>query len=200
MKILKRSLAALVLAVFSAGYGVPAALAITQTLTVTGAGGVTSGWLAEGGDCTRISSDDEDTTRLYSPTPGDIHVCALSNTSGLSGKTINSATVRVKVFSLDPVSNTFQIGVRISGTNYWSANKDTVTDNTLPYLEFTETWTTNPATGLAWTTSDLDAVEAGLMKVNGAGMRWSYMILDVDYTDAAPPAAPAVDDSYFYVL
>jgi len=166
------------------------ASALTQSLTVTGDGAVTTGWGDEGGDCTRISSDDGDTSRLYTPTAGGIRTCALSNTSGLGGTTINSITVTAKVRSLDPVSNTVKICVRSGGTNYCSADKDTNPATT--YQTFTETWTTNPNTGFAWTTSDLDALEAGLTKGNGVGMGWTYMIVDIDYTagGAAVPADP----------
>ncbi len=157
----------------------------TQTLTIDGAGTTTSGWAAEGGDYTRLQSDDGDTSRLYSPTNNDVYQCTLTNTSGLSGKTINSITVHAKVKSLDPVNNTMQIGIRTGSTDYYSANKDTNPNNTT-YIDFTETWTTNPNTSVAWTTSDLDALQMGLKKTNGAGMRWSYGYVDVDYTDSSP--------------
>lgn len=153
----------------------------TQTLTVNGNGNTTSGWAAEGGDYTRLQSDDGDTSRLYSPTNNDLRQVSLTDTSGLSGKTINSITVYASVKSLDPVPNTMQINVRTNSTDYFSANKDTV--NSTAYITFSETWTTNPNTGVAWTTSDLDALQIGLKKTNGVGMRWSYSKIDIDYTD-----------------
>ena len=201
MKHLKRSLASVALAAFFGGIllFIPFASALTQSLTVTGNGAVISGWGAEGGDCTRISSDDGDTTRLYSPTATDIRVCALTNPSIPSGSTINSVTVTAKVRSLDPVSNTFKICVRTASTNYCSATKDT--NPTTTYQTITEIWATNPNTSAAWTTAQLDALEAGLEKTNGVGMGWTYMIVDVDYTEGggggAAPADPPLVMWYF---
>lgn len=153
----------------------------TQTLTVDGDGTTTSGWAAEGGTYTNLQSDDGDTTRLYTPTPGDVRQVTLTNTSGLSGATINSLTVFAKFRSLDPVPNTFQIGIRSDGTDYWSADKDTI--NEITYILFSETWTTDPATGLEWTTSGLDDVQAGLRKTNNVGGACTYMYAEVDYTE-----------------
>lgn len=152
----------------------------TQTLTVDGDGNTTSGFAAEGGTYTRLQSDDGDTSRLYTPTANDVRQVSLTNTSGLSGATINSLTVYAKYRSLDPVSNTFQIGVRSGGTDYWSGNKDTV--NVTTYVLFSETWTTDPATSAAWTTANLDAVQAGVKKINGVGGAVTYMYAVVDYT------------------
>lgn len=151
-----------------------------QTLTVDGDGTTTSGWAAEGGTYTRLQSDDGDTTRLYTPTTNDVRQVTLTDTSGLTGATINSLTVYAKFRSLDPVSNTFQIGVRTGGTDYWSADKDTV--NVTTYVLFSNTWATNPNTSSAWTISDLDGVQAGLKKINGVGGACTYMYAEVDYT------------------
>lgn len=152
----------------------------TQTLTVDGDGNTTSGWAAEGGTYTRVQSDDGDTTRLYSPTNTDVRQFSLTDTSGLTGTTINSVTVYAKFRSLDPVSNTFQIGVRSGSTDYWSSNKDTV--NVTTYVLFNNVWTTNPNTSSAWTVSDLDALQIGVKKTNSVGGAVTYMYAEVDYT------------------
>jgi len=152
----------------------------TQTLTVDGNGNTISGWAAEGGTFARLQTDDGDTTRLYSPTNTDIRQVSLTDTSGLSGATINSVTVYARFRSLDPVSNTFQIGVRSGGTDYWSSNKDTV--NVSTYVLFSEVWATNPNTSSAWTVSNLDALQVGVQKTNGVGGAVTYMYVDVDYT------------------
>jgi hypothetical protein len=151
-----------------------------ETLTIDGNGTTTSGWTAEGGDFTRIQSDDGDTSRLYTPTANDVRQFSITNTSASSGQTITSVTVYFKFRSLDPVSNTFQIGVRTGGTDYWSANKDTV--NVTTYVLFSETWTTNPNTGLAWTSSEIDSLEIGVRKGNAIGGAITYGYVEVDYT------------------
>ena len=150
-----------------------------ETLTINGDGTTTSGWTAEGGTFTRIQSDDGDTTRLYTPTNNDVRQFAITNTSASSGATINSVKVYFKFRSLDPVSNTFQIGVRTGSTDYYSGNKDTV--NVTTYVLFSETWTTNPNTGLAWTSSEIDALEIGVKKTNASGGAITYGYTEVDY-------------------
>ena len=151
-----------------------------ETLTINGNGTTISGWVAEGGDFTRIQSDDGDTSRLYSPVNNDVRQFAITNTSASTGATINSVTVYFKFRSLDPVSNTFQIGVRTGSTDYWSANKDTV--NVTTYVLFSETWTTNPNTSSAWTSAQIDALEIGVRKTNAVGGAITYGYVEVDYT------------------
>lgn len=163
--------------------------ATVQTLTVSG-DGTRTGWDAEGYDYTRLQSDDDGTTKIYSPTANDIVTFALTDTSGLSGATIHSFTVYGKYSSLDPnTSNTMQLVVRHGGTNYFSPTMDT-NPVSATYLMFSYTWTTNPGTGLAWTTSDLDAVQIGIKKINGAGGRASYFRGEVEYTAGGVVAVP----------
>lgn len=153
----------------------------TQTLTVDGDGNNVSGWLAEGGSYASVQSDDGGTTKLYSPTLNDVRQFSLTATSGLSGAIINSVTPYVKLANIGAYSATTAIGVRTNSTDYWSGNK-TTTDTT--YTLFSEVWTTNPNTGLAWTVSDLDALQIGVKKTDGNGTRITYAYAVVDYTDA----------------
>lgn len=168
----------------------------TQTLTVTGEGGVTSGWADEGGDYTRVQSDDGDTTRLYTPTSGSTRTFAISDTSGLSGATINSVTVYAKVRNLNPIDSNNQLGVRISGVNYFSADK---TNNGETYVLISHAMTTNPATGLAWTTSDIDSAEIAIRKNDAIGTGLTYMYAEVDYTSGGgfTPAQAAAFLAFF---
>lgn len=158
-----------------------AAAPITVNLTVDG-DVITTGWNAEAGDFTRLQTDDGDTTRLYTPTAADIRIVSFSNNAGYVGGTINSVTVYAKVRSIDPVSNTLQIGVRIGTTNYWSATMDAGPGQA--YGLFSNTWNLNPATGLAWTPTEVDALQGGLQKINGVGMGWTYSFAAVSYVAA----------------
>lgn len=157
-----------------------------ETLTIDGNGTTISGWAAEGGDFTRIQSDDGDATRLYTPTATDVRQFSITNTSAASGQTINSVTVYFKFRSFDPVSNTFDIGARTSSIDYWSANKDTVTSTS--YILFSETWSVNPNTSAAWTSSEIDGLEIGVRKGNAVGGAITYGYVEVDYTVASSPA------------
>lgn len=150
-----------------------------QTLTITG-DGTRTGWDAEGYDYTRLQSDDGATSKIYSPTDGDLVSFAISNTSGLSGATINSVKVYGKVATLAAYDCDFFLGVRVSSTNYLSAGK---THNGTTYTLYSNTWTTNPNTSNAWTTAEIDAMEPLIEQNNqGAGLRFTYMYVEVDYT------------------
>jgi hypothetical protein len=154
-----------------------------QTLTVNGDGNTISGWAAEGGTFTRIQSDDGDTTRLYTPTNLDVRQFSLTDTSGLTGATINSVTVFFKHRGVDPVNNTFKIGIRTNSTDYYSADKSTSSVTT--YILFSETWATNPNTSAAWTVAQLDELQIGVQKTDSNGAAITYGYAEVDYTPAA---------------
>lgn len=151
----------------------------TQVLTVSAEGTTTSGWGAEGGDYTRVQSDDGDATRLYTPTVNDVREFNLTDTSGLSSATINSLTIYAKVRCQAAYSSTNQLGVRVSGTDYWSSN---LTFGGTVYGYIYNTWTTNPATSAAWTSSDLDAVQAAIKKTDSLGTGLTYLYAVVAYT------------------
>lgn len=56
-------------------------------------------------------------------------------------------------------ARTYKIGVKTNGTEFWTANRQTVgTDFTRDMVEYT----TNPQTGSPWTQSELDNIEAGV--------------------------------------
>lgn len=153
-----------------------------QLLYVNGNGAQTTGWQAEGGNYTAVDdqpTNDGDTTRLYSVGANDEASFTIDNTSGISDA-VNSVTVHAVVKSLDPTTSTFQIYVRIGGTNYYSDTKDTVTNNTT-YVDFEYTWTLNPATSSAWTTSEIDGLEIGVKKINTAGQRLTQMYVEVNH-------------------
>jgi hypothetical protein len=151
------------------------------TLYPNGAGSA-QGWDAEGGDYTRIdeTSQDGDTTRLYSPTANAIADFDLTDPTTEEGA-INSVTVYIHTRGLDPVSNVVQLLVRVSSTNYLSADK---TYNNTSYHDESNTWSTNPATSAAWTWAEIAALRAGMKRISGGGQAVTQLRVVVDYTPA----------------
>jgi len=149
---------------------------------------VTSGWGAEGGPSYTsvddpVGSPDDGATKVYSPTPNDLFSVTLAD-SALTTETVNSVTGNIRIFSLDPITNTVQVYLTIGGTDYFSTTL-TIDTNT-SYLDRSYTWSVNPATGVAFTTTELDSLIMGIKKINGAGMRCTQMYTSVDYSAAAP--------------
>lgn len=147
------------------------------------AAGTTMGWNAEGGDYTRVdeASSDGDTTRLYTPTANAVATFNL-DASGLSGVTITAVKVYINTRGLDPISNVVQLAVRTGGTDYFSSSK--TYNNTSYHLE-SATWTLNPNTGVAWTISDVDAMEAGMKHISGGGQCVTQVYVEVITASAA---------------
>lgn len=161
----------------------PAVTNTDETLTVSGTGN-NSGWNAEGGDYTRLQSDDGGTTRRYTPTAlAEEMVLVTDPTLTFAGATINWLKVYAKFESQDPVENTFQIGVRVGSTNYYGEVLSNSDDNV--YRLFAEVWDVSPATGVAWTETELDALQIGARKINTAGGALTYMYAVVNYTAGA---------------
>lgn len=147
------------------------------------AAGTTMGWNAEGGDYTRVdeASSDGDTTRLYTPTNNAVATFNL-DASGLSGVAITAVKVYINTRGLDPISNSVQLAIRTGGTDYFSSTK--TYNNTSYHLE-SATWTINPNTGVSWTISDVDALEAGMKRIGGGGQAVTQVYVEVITASAA---------------
>lgn len=61
--------------------------------------------------------------------------------------------------------STFKNQLRIGGVDYDGATTHTATSS---YKCYTEIWNTNPATGLAWTDSDIDGLQAGILGIDAS--------------------------------
>jgi endo-1,4-beta-D-glucanase Y len=154
------------------------------TLTIRpNANGDLMEWDAEGGDYQRVdeSVSDGDTTRLYTPTDNKVGLFNL-DAPGISSGTITRVRVNAVVKGLDPVDNTFQIGVKMGGTEYWSANK---LYNSTAYITVYEDWATNPNTSSAWTWTDIGNLQAGVKRITGGGQALTQLYVEVEYVAAA---------------
>lgn len=81
-------------------------------------------------------------------------------------------TTTVKLTSGTP---TFKNFLRIGGVNYDGSTTHTATS---AYKCYVEVWNTNPATGLAWTDSDIDGLQAGISAID-ANLRMTQVVVEV---------------------
>lgn len=146
------------------------ALCNCHRLLPTGAG-ATAQWTANGSSnawtCTDSPEADYGDTKYLSVTSAaKIHLFTIADPRP---KTCGPKKVEVFARVKDPSSTAeaIKLGLRIGSTNYWSANK--LTNNTGSYLEHRNEWTTNPATGGAWTWDDIATMQFGIQSINVAG-------------------------------
>jgi len=162
----------------------------TVTLTPNANSAVNnSGWPDNGPAVyTNITTNDGDTTNIYTPTTDSV-VTYPTTSAGLTTETINSVTVYMYVRPLDPnVDANTAAMLYIGSTLYQGATNTVNTATPTVYTLVSNTWTTNPATGLAWTVSDLTAMEIGIKKVASTGTygeRCTQIYGVVDYSAAA---------------
>lgn len=81
-------------------------------------------------------------------------------------------TITAKLTSGTP---TFKNFLRIGGVDYDGATTHTATSG---YKCYAEVWNTNPATGLAWTDSDIDGLQAGFFAID-ANLRITQVVVEV---------------------
>ena len=94
----------------------------------------------------------------------DAAVCGVTHGLVAAGQTCGPKRVVVFARVKDPSANTeaIQLGLYISGTWYWSADKAT-SSNTV-YNEYTEAWLTNPNTGGVWTWAAIESLHMGIKR------------------------------------
>lgn len=105
-----------------------------------------------------------------------------------AGSTINSVTVRQTMRKTATQTSAARMAIRIGTTSYQSASINPTTT----LAEYNNVWTTNPATGAAWTLDQVQGI--GVNAIVGFGpllidasptVEVSAVRLDIDYT---PPA------------
>jgi hypothetical protein len=162
---------------------------LTQDRAITGEGSQTDGTYVGGAlNYTNLNSNDGATTYLQYSAYGGIYYHSYSmQTFSTSYQSISNVIVPC-VWTTGNNNNTIKLYIRIGGVNYYSATK--YLNTVWVYQTDTETWNTNPATGLAWTASDINNAEFGFQgAVYTNGINISYLKITITYT---PLSAPTV--------
>jgi hypothetical protein len=146
--------------------------------------GYYSGWTNSG--CSSGSSEwqcvDENpantTDNLYTSAKNTYESFAFQDT-GFTTETINSVTLYFYGQRYSSTRYRFQPLIRASSTNYLGPLKSL----TSSYAYYTETYTTNPATGSPWTIAEVNALEAGMKSYSASyGGRIAQVYAVVDYS------------------
>lgn len=180
---MKRLLIALLIIIIQISVLVLPVIAATTNLTVDGDGTKVLGAYGAG-DFTGMNADDGDTTYWTTGT-GGYKTWTYSNPGLPAGSTINSVTVYIKGCAPGGYINNFYIIYWNGSTVYSDTVSNALTTN---YTTYSKTWTTNPATGVAWTAAQVNAAEFGV-NTSGAGWgtRYTYTYVVVNYTSATAP-------------
>lgn len=182
--------------------------AATVTLTVNGAytktGCVTKNPSYIGGavDYTNLNSDDGDTSYLNDNASGyagygDIwsRVVYPFSTFSSSHLEINSVTLYIKARCTTWATYYFAgmgyFGSVLIGSTYYDDTTYILpqTKSDTNYYTGSKTWSVNPATGLKWTSADINSAKFGYKEFMAWDGYITYMCLVVDY---APPTVPSV--------
>jgi hypothetical protein len=103
--------------------------------------------------------------------------------TGLSGVNINSVTLNFYALQYKAADKCFSAMVRSGGSDYVSATQ--LCSNTT-WSTYSQAYSTNPATGSAWTVAAVDALEAGFQgkDPNGGGsVAQVYAVVDYTFAD-----------------
>ncbi len=113
-----------------------------------------------------------------------------SNT-GLTDEEINSVALYYYAYRYNSKNYKMQPLIRASSTNYYGS----VINLGSSYAYSSQVYSTNPATGSAWTISEVNALEAGMRTyTSNGGARVAQVYAVVDYTADSQPVADASAD------
>jgi hypothetical protein len=107
---------------------------------------------------------DGDTTFVYSSGSGQYDLYGLTSGSSIMGITDSVSRVYIEARSreISATGENIRLGLKTSGSEYWSSNIPVTTS----YGRYeANTWVINPNSGLPWTVSDLDNLQAGVKVV-----------------------------------
>jgi hypothetical protein len=167
--------------------------AITSNLTVAGEGyqnpNPAGTYWGGATNYTNLNSDDGDTSYLGMDYAGGskYHFWTFSACPNVP---ISSVTFYHKERWLaDPGPGSTVDYARIGSTNYIG----NVRNLNISYTLYSTTWTTNPATGLAWTKADVDSAQFGLY--NNYPVDVSYAYLTITYIGSSPTVSTSAASS-----
>lgn len=163
--------------------------AATETLTVDAEGHYTDGaYVGGAGTWANLNSDDGNTSYLNVVGTLSIPLKHFYSFSASAATSITSVQLYYKVQWQSAGDDAVKTYARIGGVDYYK-NLYTISDTT--YALFSETWTTNPATGDVWTSATINACEFGL-EFSGT-YRWTYAYIIVNYTSSSFPVVLTLD-------
>jgi hypothetical protein len=174
-------------------------LASTMTIRPDGPGNYAA-WSATG--CTAANGYqcvDESTVNtsdyVYTSASSKKETFTFGNT-GLSSVTINSVTLYYYGKYYSSSKYKMQPLIRMSSTDYLG----NILNLTSSYATYSQTYTTNPRNGSAWTVASVDALEAGMMSYTAtAGGYVAQVYAVVDYTAIIPNSCNDTDGWNLFV-
>jgi prepilin-type N-terminal cleavage/methylation domain-containing protein len=157
----------------------PASAPTSGTLTLRpNANGFYSAWSGSYADVDDTAANDSD--RVFASTTSAAVTFALEDPSQSGTITAVRLVVRANRVGLNP----FQIRPRLRSTSAMLNYDSAPITLTTSYANYTTSYATNPLTGLAWTWSDVNDLQAGVLLSTGAtsgSAQVSEMYVEVDY-------------------
>src|SRR5574343_871740 len=168
--------------------------ALTANLTVDGEGARYGGWSpfvyqtprgVFGGTWNNLNINDDDGSVALGASTGTYAFWTFTSVSVTS---ITSVTAHARLCS--PALGTGVTGwicPYIGGTYYGASGFYDYDTMDGAYHNYSRTWTTNPATGLAWTASDVSNADFGFVSGPPTAAPWiTYMYIEVTYSGMPP--------------
>lgn len=125
------------------------------------ADGDTLNWTANGAtdrwDCVDEQTADDETSFVSSNTPGNVNLSGLGDLAS-SEAGFEAVIVQHRTRKDDAGARTARGVIKTGG----AVNAGTTVTLTASYLNYSDKWEVNPVTGLAWTRTEIDALQAGI--------------------------------------
>jgi hypothetical protein len=169
-------------------------LAYTQIKAIEGEGSQTQcSYVGGAGNYTNLNSDDGSTSVIKSSGYGPFYHCWNFQDFTIPVQSITSVTLTHKSWNGGGSGSTqITTYVRIGGTNYYGDIGSAGSSLKI----YSMTWSKNPATGLTWSTSDLNNAQFGIRFAGSTAISeyTTYAYLTITYIPPSviPPPAPTL--------